>query len=115
MIMAATGEKAEDLKAALDTLKADVAGLKEDIKGLAGAVRNVGKDRLTSAKEAVIEKAKAVEDSAERKVVGAYENVREAGEQALSATRHTIEDRPLTTALGAFLAGMLFAKLMWKD
>ena len=113
--MAAAGEKSEDLKAAFESLKADVAGLKEDIKGLAGAVRTAGKDRLTSAKEAVIEKARAAENAAERKVVGTYDNVREAGEHALNATRNTIEERPLTTAIGAFLAGMLFAKLMWRD
>lgn len=113
--MAATGEKADDVKASVDSLKADVASLKEDIKGLATAMKTAGKDRLTTAKDTVIERAKAVEDAAERKVVGAYQDAREVGEHALNATRQTIEERPLTVLLGAFLGGMLFAKLMWRD
>ncbi len=113
--MAAKEETGEKVNDEIQALKEDIANLRNDLKGLAGALKDTGKDRLSNAKDQVVNRARALEDNVERKVVGAYEDVRDVSEQAVSTARGSIEERPLTAVLGSFLAGMVFAKVMWRD
>ena len=47
-----------------------------------------------------------------QKLQAAYDSACDYGKDALDASRKTIEERPLTSVLVAFIAGILVAKLL---
>ena len=78
------------LSTELQQLKQDFAKLQSD---LAAAMRTLGAQ-------------------SKQKVQAAYESACEYSKDALETSRKTIEERPLTSVLVAFIAGVLIAKLL---
>ena len=78
------------LSSEMEKLKQDLAKLQADLKDTMRIVGTEGKQKLQAA----------------------YEAVSGYSEDALDASRKTIEERPLASVLVAFIAGVLVAKLL---
>ncbi|MCB9849880.1 MAG: hypothetical protein H6817_04170 [Phycisphaerales bacterium] len=81
-----------DLASDLNALKKDLANLRSDFAGIAGGIGHRAKDRA----------------------VELGDSVQSAVKSSLSEAESRVQERPLTSVLVAFGAGVLVAKLLGK-
>ena len=98
----------KDLQEELATLKADVNKLREDVGDLLGVLRELGADKMTSAKS-------SLDDELERRreeIRAALSGARAKGAQAADAVEGEIAQHPLSSVMAAFGIGFLIARLL---
>lgn len=97
-------DNASDIRTDLDRLKTELGKLRQDFGGLAEAALDLGKDSAGSAKE------KLEAGVAELKKAAAAAKAK--GGEAVEVAQDYVKERPLTSVLVAFGAGLLIAKLL---
>lgn len=97
-----------DLSEELEAVRSDIGKLRSDMGGVAEALRDVTRTRAEEAREGLASMASSVRDEIRRNV----ENVRERGRGVVDEVETRIEQRPLTSLLIAFGAGLLLGKLL---
>ena len=92
----------------LDSLKDDMSRLRQDLAGLAEALLRLGRTEAGDAKDHIAKEAQKGIAGLRSAVNGA----RNAGSQAIDTIEEQITDRPVTSLIIAFAAGLIFGKVM---
>lgn len=88
----AAGASRNDLSSDLNALKKDLASLRDDLASMASTIGHEAKNRAVAARD----------------------SVQESVQSSLSSAENCVRERPLTSVLVAFGAGVLIAKLLSK-
>ena len=87
-----TGASRNDLSSDMNALKKDLAALRDDLAGMATSLGKEAKHRAAAARD----------------------SVQESVQSSLSSAETCVRERPLTSVLVAFGAGVLISKLLSK-
>lgn len=98
----------KDLQEELATLKADVKKLSEDVGDLLGVLRELGVDKVNSARSSLDEEL----DRRRDELRTALNSARARGEKAADAVEGEIAQHPMSSVMAAFGMGFLIAKLL---
>jgi ElaB/YqjD/DUF883 family membrane-anchored ribosome-binding protein len=98
-----------------DTIKDDIQKLRDDIRLLLGHIGTFGKGKLSDTRGKLSEAAGSFQDKAYDRLRGTTSGIGERSRYAVSRSRDTVQERPLTYLVIAFAAGMVFASLFgWR-
>ena len=100
------------IRSEIESLKKDLGAVRSDLKDLVEAVGASGKSRMGEARERVTGATREFESLAEERLQQACDALRKSSEELVSKGRENIEKHPLTTVAGAFVAGLVTAKLL---
>ncbi len=89
------------LKDDLNQLRQDVASLSDSLKKVVGSGAEAGRAKAVDELDRLYDQFKE-----------GYESVRREGRHAKTGIEREIEDRPLTTLLGAFVVGVVLGKFV---
>ncbi len=90
----------EKLGQDIETLREDVAKLRTDLSQIAKSLLEKGKNETDSAKDKVLGDIRSEFLAARKK-----------GHEKMDDVEHTIQEKPFTSLLIAFLAGLILGKL----
>ncbi len=96
----------------MSAIKEDFQKLEGDIKEMLRTLSSQGKEKLAETKVRLEGAIRSLKGNAQEKLGDAYDCVREHSQQAMEISRKKIEERPLTAVFAAFVAGILFTKLI---
>ena len=104
--------KKAEVAVELETLKEDIQKLQGDLKEMFHTLGSQGKEKLEESRKKLQAAIKSLKGEAEEKFHETYGSLREHGKEALEKSRKQIEERPLTAVLVAFIAGIIFDRLI---
>ncbi len=98
-----------------DTIKDDIQKLREDIRLLLGHIGTFSKGKWGDTREKLSEAAGSFQDKAYDRLRGTTYGVSDSSRRAVNFSRDSVQERPLTYVVLAFVAGMIFASIFgWR-
>lgn len=105
----------KQLQKDVEDLKKDINKFREDLSGTLSDAGSLSQEKIMETKERLKNATAAFEGVATEKLGKAKDVVQEKGEHAVEASREMITNRPLTTVLVSFAAGLLTAFILEKS
>lgn len=101
----------------LDTLRQDLRAVQRDLRDLTQDIGNLTGQawRARGAAGDWLQRQAGVDLSTPRGRQQAYEQLRAQGERSAAAVRSTVQDHPLSTALGALVVGLAVVWMMTRS
>jgi len=112
--MADTGVN-EVTGAEVDAIKEDIERLRDDLGALLSDVGSFSREKMVDTRDRLGAAIGAVEGRAYNRMQGTARVMRDRSQQAVSASRGAVEQKPITYVMAAFAAGVILASLFeWK-
>lgn len=112
--MADTGVN-EVTGAEVDAIKEDIERLRDDLGALLSDVGSFSREKMVDTRDRLGAAIGAVEGRAYSRMQGTARVMRDRSQQAVSASRGAVEQKPITYVLAAFAAGVILSSLFeWK-
>ncbi len=96
----------------LDALKEDIQKLQSDLKDILHNLSTQGKEKLEESRKKLQAAMKSLKGQTEKKFDEVYDTLSEHSREAVEKGRKQIEERPLTAVFVAFIAGIVFGRLI---
>lgn len=99
---AKTNEKADELRAELETLKEDLAKLRKDLSAIPETGRDLAGDSVAAARESLQQEAEKLMD----RMRSAADEAGAQGKEVVDEVGRSVSERPVTSLLVAFGTGL---------
>lgn len=103
-----------DISREVEALKKDVKSLQEDLSEMINAASSYSKEKLAESRERLRVAIGDISGQVRERAAQTCDAVRQCSSEAVDRSRQTIEHRPITSVLIAFVAGTLLGKLVMR-
>ncbi len=98
----------------VEALKRDLRDLRDDVKSLAESLKEVGKSRVTGARDRLGSILHEIGEQTRQQARDVVDMAKQQGQQAVDSTRRTVGERPLTSLLVAFAGGLILSRFLFR-